>query len=55
MDDFNPIFSHHNAEQVDDPQISLANGDHQIAQSLWVRQMTFMKEEPIDSSTNSSG
>ena len=46
MNDFYPIVSHSNAAQINDPQVGQASGDHQIAQALRVRQMTFVKEEP---------
>lgn len=46
MNDFYPIVTHCNAAQVDDPQVSQTSSDHQIAQTLRVRQVTFMKKEP---------
>ena len=46
MNGFYPVVSHSNAAQVDDPQVSQASGDHQIAQALRIRQVTFVQEEP---------
>ena len=43
---FTQSITHGDTAQVDDPQIGQASCDHQIAQALWIRQMTFMQKEP---------
>jgi hypothetical protein len=52
MNDFYPIVSYSDAAQVDDPQVSQASCDHQIAKSLWIRQVIFLvREEDFDLKT----
>src|SRR5665648_904642 len=46
MNDIYPTLSHGDTAQVNDPQISQASCDHQIAQAFWVRHVTFVKKEP---------
>lgn len=45
MDDGNPMVANGETAQVNDPEIGQAGGDHQVTQSGWIGEMTFVQEK----------